>query len=43
MNQAREVTKEKFMSHFTMDQHQKIAKQGEINLESLLPSPLKGN
>jgi hypothetical protein len=31
------------MSHFTMDQHQKIAKQGEINLESLLPSPLKGN
>jgi hypothetical protein len=38
MNQAREAMKEKFMSYFIVDQYQKITKQGNINLESLLPS-----
>ena len=28
---------EKYMSHFTMDRHQKIIHQREIDMESLLP------
>jgi hypothetical protein len=30
--------KEKSLSHFTMDQHWKIVKQGQIILDSLIPS-----
>jgi hypothetical protein len=29
--------KEKYLSHFTVDRHQKIVKQGEIEMASLLP------
>jgi hypothetical protein len=29
---------EKYMSHFTVDRHQKIIRQGEIDMESLLPT-----
>jgi predicted ATP-dependent Lon-type protease len=30
--------KERFLSHFMVDRHQKIVKQGEIKLDSLVPS-----
>jgi hypothetical protein len=36
MNHASGAVKERFLSHFMVDQHQKITKQREINLESLL-------
>jgi hypothetical protein len=36
--EVREEVKEKFLSHFTVDCHQKITKQEEIKLASLLPS-----
>lgn len=29
--------KEKFLSHFAVERHQKIIKQGEIKLDSLAP------
>jgi hypothetical protein len=32
---------EKYLSHFTVDHHQKIIRQGEIDMESL-PPPLQG-
>lgn len=32
-----EEAKEKFLSHFTIDRHQKIINQGEIKLDPLLP------
>jgi hypothetical protein len=32
---------EKYLSHFMVDRHQKIIRQGEIDMESLLP-PLQG-
>jgi hypothetical protein len=35
---VREKAREKFLSHFTVDRHQKIIKQGEIKLDSLVPS-----
>jgi hypothetical protein len=34
-----EKTKGKYLSYFTVDRHQKIIRQGEIHMESLLPSP----
>jgi hypothetical protein len=37
----RKEAAEKYLSHFTVDHHQKIIRQGEINMESLLP-PLQG-
>lgn len=39
IDQAHEAAKEKFMSHFIVDGHQKITKQGKINLVSLLLLP----
>jgi hypothetical protein len=33
-----EEAKENFLSHFTVDRHQKIIKQGEIKIDSLVPS-----
>jgi hypothetical protein len=35
---VQEETNEKFLAHFTVDHHQKIAKHGEIEITSLLPS-----
>jgi hypothetical protein len=32
---------EKYLSHFTVDHHQKIIRQGEIDMKALLP-PLQG-
>jgi hypothetical protein len=32
---------EKYLSHFTVDRHEKVIRQGEIDMESLLP-PLQG-
>jgi hypothetical protein len=37
-NRVREEAKEKFLSHLTVDRHQKITKQGEIKFTSLVPS-----
>ena len=36
--QVREEVKEIFLSHFMVDRHQKIIKQGEIKLDSLVTS-----
>jgi antitoxin component of RelBE/YafQ-DinJ toxin-antitoxin module len=36
--QCCEKAKEKYISYFMVDRHQKIIHQGEINMESLLPS-----
>jgi hypothetical protein len=35
---AKITAKKKFLSHFTVDRHQKIIKQGEIRLGSLTTS-----
>jgi hypothetical protein len=41
LSERRKEATEKYLSHFTMDRHQKIIRQGEIDMESLL-SPLQG-
>jgi AMMECR1 domain-containing protein len=33
------MAKEKYLSHFTVDRHQKIVRQGEIEMVSLLTLP----
>lgn len=30
---------EEYLSHFTVDHHQKIIRRGEIDMESILPPP----
>jgi hypothetical protein len=40
---VREEAKEKVLSHFTVNRHQKIIKQGEIKLDSFVPSLKNGN
>jgi predicted ATP-dependent Lon-type protease len=40
---VREEVKEIFLSHFMVDRHQKIIKQGEIKLYSLVTSLQKSN
>jgi hypothetical protein len=37
VKKVQEEAKEKYLSHFTVDRHQKIVKQGEIEMASLLP------
>jgi hypothetical protein len=34
---VREEAKEKFLTHYTVDRHQKIVKQEEIKLDALVP------
>jgi hypothetical protein len=41
LSERRKEAAEKYLSHFTVDRHQKIIRQGEIDMESLLP-PLQG-
>jgi hypothetical protein len=41
LSERRKEAAEKHLSHFTVDRHQKITRQGEIDMESLLP-PLQG-
>jgi hypothetical protein len=41
LSERRKEAAEKYLSHFTVDRHQKIICQGEIDMESLLP-PLQG-
>jgi hypothetical protein len=41
LSERRKEAADKYLSHFTMDHHQKIVRQGEIDMESLLP-PLQG-
>jgi hypothetical protein len=41
LSERRKETTEKYLSHFTVDRHQKVIRQGEIDMESLLP-PLQG-
>jgi hypothetical protein len=41
LSERRKEAKEKYLSHFTVDRQQKIIRQGEIDMESLLP-PLQG-
>jgi hypothetical protein len=41
LSERRKEVAEKYLSHFTVDRHQKIIRQGEIDMESLLP-PLQG-
>jgi uncharacterized protein YqeY len=41
LSKQRKEAAEKYLSHFTVDRHQKIIHQGEIDMESLLP-PLQG-
>lgn len=43
MNKMWEEAKEKFLSHFMVDRHQKFIKQGEIQLDSLRPLPHDSN
>jgi hypothetical protein len=38
-----EEVKEKFLSHFMVDRHQKITSQEEIKLASLMPSLQNSN
>jgi hypothetical protein len=38
LSERRKQATEKYLSHFTVDRHQKIIRQGEIDMESLLPS-----
>jgi hypothetical protein len=38
LSERRKEAAEKYLSHFTVDRHQKIIRQGEIDMESLLPS-----
>jgi hypothetical protein len=37
LTEWREKAKEKYLSYFTVERHQKIIHQGKINMESLLP------
>jgi hypothetical protein len=37
--ERRKKAEEEYLSHFTVDRHQKIIHQGEIDMESLLPPP----
>jgi hypothetical protein len=37
MNKVQEEAREKYLAHFTINQHQKIIKQGDIEMSSLLP------
>jgi CHAD domain-containing protein len=37
--ERREKAKEKYQSYFTVDRYQNIIRRGEIDMESLLPSP----
>jgi hypothetical protein len=37
LSERRKEAAEKYLSHFTVDRHQKIIRQGEIDMESLLP------
>jgi hypothetical protein len=41
LSERRKEAADKYLSHFTVDRHQKIVRQGEIDMESLLP-PLQG-
>jgi hypothetical protein len=41
MNKVQEEATMKYLAHFTMDRHQKIVKEGEIEMSSLLPSSQK--
>jgi hypothetical protein len=41
LSERRKEAAEKYLSYFTVDRHQKIIRQGEIDMESLLP-PLQG-
>jgi hypothetical protein len=41
LSERRKEAAEKYLSHFMVDRHQKIIRQGEIDMESLLP-PLQG-
>jgi hypothetical protein len=41
LSERRKEAADKYLSHFTVDRHQKIIHQGEIDMESLLP-PLQG-
>ena len=41
LSERRKEAAEKYLSHFTVDRHQKIIHQGEIDMKSLLP-PLQG-
>ena len=40
LSERRKEAAEKYLSHFTVDRHQKIVRQGEIDMESLLPPRL---
>jgi hypothetical protein len=37
LSKWRKEAAEKYLSHFTVDRHQQIIRQGEIDMESLLP------
>lgn len=37
LSERRKEAADKYLSHFTVDRHQKIVRQGEIDMESLLP------
>jgi hypothetical protein len=39
LKEQREKATEKYLSYFTVDRHQKIIRQGEIDMTSLLPPP----
>jgi hypothetical protein len=41
LSEWRKEAAEKYLSYFTVDRHQKIIRQGDIDMESLLP-PLQG-
>jgi hypothetical protein len=41
LSERRKEAAKKYLSHFTVDRHQKIIRQGDIDMESLLP-PLQG-
>jgi hypothetical protein len=41
LSERRKEAVDKYLSHFTVDRHQKIVRQEEIDMESLLP-PLQG-
>jgi hypothetical protein len=41
LSERRKEAAEKYLSHFTVDRHQKIIRQGEIDMKYLLP-PLQG-